>query len=206
MRNIDSFRHFVAEFTRLVDKSGNDERAMFDAGAPLLHELIAQDDWLPEAYAQPHPTYYQQYLLHCDPLERFSVVSFVWGPGQKTPVHDHTVWGLIGMLRGAETCLRFEPAGAGQPMTISAPERLEPGQIDRVSPRVGDIHQVANASEDRVSIGIHVYGANIGAVERHVFDPRTGIAKPFVSGYSNSQLPNIWDRSAEIRAALARDS
>ena len=41
--------------------------------------------------AQPHPQYYQQHLLHCDPLERFSVVSFVWGPGQKTPVHDHTV-------------------------------------------------------------------------------------------------------------------
>ena len=24
------------------------------------------------------------------------------GPGQRTPVHDHTVWRLIGMLRGVE--------------------------------------------------------------------------------------------------------
>lgn len=203
MRNIANFRQFVADFTRLVEKNGNDEQAMLDAGAPLLRALIAHDDWLPEECAQPHPTYYQQYLLHCDPLERFSVVSFVWGPGQRTPVHNHTVWGLIGMLRGAETCHRFEPAEAGKPMTISEPERLEPGQIDRVSPTLGDIHQVANASDDCVSIGIHVYGANIGAVERHVFDPATGITKLFVSGYSNLQMPNFWDRSADVRAAAA---
>ena len=44
-----------------------------------------------------------QYLLYCDPEERFSVVSFVWGPGQSTPTHDPSVWGLIGVLRGAGT-------------------------------------------------------------------------------------------------------
>ena len=61
----------------------------------------ATDAWLPEAYAEAGPRY-RQYLLHCDPLERFCVVSFVWGPGQKTPIHNHTVWGLVGMLRGEE--------------------------------------------------------------------------------------------------------
>ena len=60
--------------------------------------LIARDDWLPDAYAQPHPEKYRQYLLYGDPLDRFSLVSFVWGPGQRTPVHDHLMWGLIGML------------------------------------------------------------------------------------------------------------
>ena len=46
-------------------------------------------------------------LLHCDPMERFSVVSFVWAPGQKTPVHDHTVWGMVGVMRGVEFCEEF---------------------------------------------------------------------------------------------------
>lgn len=63
---------------------------------------MRQDDWLPEDCARPDPQRYQQYLLHVDSRQRFSVVSFVWGPGQITPVHDHRVWGLIGMLRGAE--------------------------------------------------------------------------------------------------------
>jgi predicted metal-dependent enzyme (double-stranded beta helix superfamily) len=122
-------------------------------------------------------------------MERFSIVSFVWGPGQKTPIHDHTVWGLIGMLRGAEISFRYEH---GSPMEQRGSDRLEPGMIDVVSPAVGDIHQVTNAFEDRPSISIHVYGANIGAVNRHVFDPQTGESKSFVSGYSNNRLPNPW--------------
>ena len=45
-----------------------------------------------------------------------------------------------------------------------------------------------------------VYGANIGAVRRHVYVRETGEIKPFVSGYSNKVIPNLWDRSAEMRA------
>ena len=177
---------------------------MLDAGSKLLGDLIKHDDWLPDECTQPHPQFYQQYLLYCDPLERFSVVSFVWGPGQKTPVHDHMVWGMVGMMRGAESCRRFEPSAAGQPMTASETGRLLPGEVDKVSPTIGDIHEVANAYDDRVSISIHVYGANIGAVKRHVFDAATGVDKPFVSGYSSTQMPNFWDRSAELKAKPSR--
>jgi len=71
-----------------------------------------------------------------------------------------------------------------------------------VSPTIGDIHVVSNAIPDKTSISIHVYGANIGAVKRHTYDPITGKPKKFVSGYSSQQVPNLWDRSAEIRASL----
>ena len=200
--NPGRFRDFVAAFTRLIERAGTDEALMFREGEPLLAALVREDDWLPEACARPHPHYYQQYLLHCDALERFSVVSFVWGPGQRTPVHDHTVWGMIGMLRGAETCRRYTRGRAGEAMQAGPEQRLTPGAVDRVSPVIGDIHEVANALADQASISIHVYGANIGAVRRHVFDAATGGEKPFVSGYSSALLPNFWDRSAEVRAAL----
>lgn len=202
MKNPDRFRNFVAAFTRLIEQAGNHEPRMLDEGGRLLAALISHDDWLPDACAQPHPQHYQQYLLYCDPLERFSTVSFVWGPGQKTPVHDHTVWGMVGMMRGAELCRRFELAAPGMPMRAGAQEKLLPGQIDRISPTIGDIHEVANAFDDKVSISIHVYGANIGAVKRHVFDAANSAAKDFVSGYSNPMIPNFWDRSAEIRATI----
>ena len=110
---IGRLRGFVADFTRLVS-GGNGEAAALSRGAELLRALVATDDWLPGAYAVSHPDRYQQFLLHCDPLERFSVVSFVWGPGQSTPIHDHRVWGLIGMLRGGEVETRFERDAAGQ--------------------------------------------------------------------------------------------
>ena len=199
MTNGQRFRDFVASFTRLVEANGQDEAKILAAGGELLRGLVSHDDWLPEDCAKPHPQYYQQYLLHCDPLERFSVVSFVWGPGQKTPVHDHTVWGMVGVMRGAELCRRFKP---GAPMAASEQQRLEPGSVDLLSPAEGDIHEVSNAFNDRVSISIHAYGANIGAVKRHVFDAASGAAKPFVSGYSSAMLPNFWDRSAEVRATL----
>jgi predicted metal-dependent enzyme (double-stranded beta helix superfamily) len=59
---------------------------------------------------------------------------------------------------------------------------LYPGDIEAVSPRLGDIHRVANAYDHKVSISIHVYGADIGKVERATYD-RSGQPKRFLSGY-----------------------
>ena len=190
---------FIGALGTLVD-STSDEDLILAEGGRLLAGLIARDDWLPDAYAQPDPARYQQYLLHCDSRERFSVVSFVWGPGQATPVHDHTVWGLIGVLRGAELSQRFERR-AGAFAATGPVHRLERGEVEAVSPTVGDVHQVTNAFDDRVSISIHVYGANIGAVERATYDA-AGQPKRFVSGYANTTLPNLWDRSKPVLAEI----
>ncbi|WP_432264290.1 cysteine dioxygenase [Bordetella genomosp. 12] len=182
----EKFVDFSRRFTALVDGAGANEARMLDQGAGLLSALIAQDDWLPEVYARPHPQYYQQYLLHADPQERFSVVSFVWGPGQKTPIHDHTVWAIIGVLRGAECSEMFRRGDPGQPMVAGPTQTLQTRTIDTLSPSTGDIHRVSNAYADRVSISIHVYGGNIGKISRHVFDPETSEPKGFVSGYGNA--------------------
>ena len=193
--NIARFRTFVQTFTRLAQQHGADEARMLDGGEKLLRELVRHDDWLPEAFAEPSEQSYRQYLLHCDPLERFSVVSFVWRPGQKTPVHDHTVWGLVGVMRGEELCEEYAEAAPGKPMRATGVHRVGPGDIDRVSPTIGDIHVVSNAAPERTAVSIHVYGANIGAVQRHTFELVTGTARDFVSGYHNRVLPNLWDRS-----------
>jgi predicted metal-dependent enzyme (double-stranded beta helix superfamily) len=88
MKNTGRFRDFVQSFTQFIADVGHEEERVFADGKAFLSELITHDDWLPEQFANPNPERYQQYLLHCDPMERFSVVSFVWAPGQKTPVHD----------------------------------------------------------------------------------------------------------------------
>ncbi|VVE26264.1 cysteine dioxygenase [Pandoraea iniqua] len=180
---------FVATMTALVDRQP-DEATIVAEGRAALAALIADDTWLPEEYTQPDPARYTQYRLYVDPQARFSVVSFVWGPGQSTPVHDHTVWGLIGMLRGAEDSLPFSHAADGQLVSAGDPVRLSPGTVEAVSPSLGDIHQVRNAFDDRVSISIHVYGADIGRVERAVYLP-DGTRRSFVSGYANPDSPNL---------------
>ncbi len=171
----------VRDFEALLDRATG-EAEILDRGRSFVAELIARDDWLPESHARPDRARYRQYLLHRDAHARFSIVSFVWGPGQATPIHDHTVWGLVGVLRGAEISERFAHTETG--LHWIATDRLEAGDVDPVSPRIGDIHRVANAHTDRVSISIHVYGADIGAVERHIFDA-AGNARPFVSGYAD---------------------
>lgn len=188
-QSIEPLRHFIVQLSHLLDEKPA-LTPLLDRGATLLKTLVTQDDWLAPRFREPHPEHYQQYLLYADPLGRFSVVSFVWGPGQATPIHDHTVWGLIGVLQGAETSQRFIEAAQGL-SAEDAPVLLSRGDIDRLSPQDGDIHQVRNAYSDQVSISVHVYGANIGTVRRHVF-ATDGTRKAFVSGYANDLVPNLW--------------
>ena len=234
--SIGPLRHFVQAVTRIIDEAQRNhipgqsraastalrqvkighveinqaeisEAEIVRAIRPELATLIANDEWLPAEFRKAHPEYYQQYLLYCDPYERFSIQSFVWGPGQTTPIHDHTVWGLVGVLCGAELCQRYsQDPQTGALIKQGGPAILKAKEIDLVSPTVGDIHTVANALSDQDSISIHVYGANIGGTARHVFDPVSGAVKPFVSGYSSTVSPNLWDRSAAVRADLTQAS
>jgi hypothetical protein len=119
--SIEPLRRFIGELTGLLDAKA-DETTILERGGAALRALVASDSWLPDEFAEPNPDSYRQYLLYCDPWERFSVVSFVWGPGQRTPIHDHTVWGLIGMLRGAELARGYtrDPAGGRRGVAAGA--------------------------------------------------------------------------------------
>ena len=182
---------FVKELSLLLEQKPTEE-IIFTKGKKLLENLIAVDDWLPAEFTKPHPQYYQQYLLYADPLDRFSIVSFVWGPGQKTPLHNHTVWGMIGQLRGKELGTPYYPQADGS-YQAGEPCVCPPGHVDTVSPSTHDIHIVENNHLDQTSISIHVYGGNIGRIHRSVFDPMTGAEKSFVSGYANTVVPNLWN-------------
>jgi predicted metal-dependent enzyme (double-stranded beta helix superfamily) len=187
-RDIAPLRSFVVALGRLLDTRPDEPRILAEGGE-LLRRLVARDDWLPDAFAQPHPQHYQQFLLHADSTERFSVVSFVWGPGQQTPIHDHTVWGLIGMLRGAETSQGYRFIGATRMVEYGPPTLIGPGQVEAVGPRIGDVHRVRNAFDDRVSISIHVYGGDIGATQRSTYlADVSGYSPPWTSAVPHDKM------------------
>ncbi len=112
--------------------------------------------------------------------EAFSVIAFVWGPGQVAPVHDHLVWGLVGIYKGAVEEKRYRRVDHGE----AAPRRytLEEvgtvhatkGDISFVYPPDYDIHGVSNPHSE-VAVTIHVYGADIGKQERHIHDPQRAL-------------------------------
>lgn len=194
LRTVPRLHRCVSAVDSLLKRTGDEATILADAGHALA-ELTTDDDWLPDLYARPSPQRYQQFLLFADPDNRFSVVSFVWGPGQSTPIHDHTVWGLVSVLRGAEISQMFGQDDRGHWVPTAEPIRMEAGQVEAVSPTIGDVHRVANALHDRPSVSIHIYGADIGTVRRHVFEP-DGTVKEFVSGYSNPTAADLMQQAA----------
>jgi predicted metal-dependent enzyme (double-stranded beta helix superfamily) len=111
------------------------------------------------------------------------------------------MWGLVGMLRGSERSQAYVRDASTGALTLGECSTLKPGDVAILRPALGDIHKVTNAFDDCGSLSIHVYGGNIGAARRHIFDPATGAPSLFISGYTNQIVPNFWDRSAEVRAA-----
>ena len=179
------FTQFLDTMDALVTRT-SDEATLLDDAEAALKSLIAHDDWLPAEYALPVAERYQSYALYIDPQARYSVISFVWAPGQGTAIHNHTVWGLVGVLRGAERCEEFPVPGAGAgAVNCTHTHELARGAVDRVSPAIGDWHKVSNAMADQSSISIHVYGADIGRVQRSFWDGTTQQMMPMISGYSN---------------------
>lgn len=208
--NLERLRHFVLAFGRLLD--GKPEEAeLLRQGQPLFEALISVDDWLPDAFAQPHPRRYQQYLLHADSCERFSVVALVWGPGQSTPIHDHRTWGLFGVLRGAERSQNYvEVADASilrgwRVMPRGEAAIRSAGAVETISPVLGDIQRAGNAYDDRVSVSIHVHGGNPVFLRRSIYE-EDGSVRPFRCSYANPWLPNIWalQRHGGARQSLQR--
>jgi predicted metal-dependent enzyme (double-stranded beta helix superfamily) len=49
-----------------------------------------------------------------------------------------------------------------------------------------DVHAVA-AVGNEPTVGIHVYGGNIGTIRRRSYDPATGEARWFVSGWDSPE-------------------
>ncbi len=145
-----------------------------------LRALIADDAWLPERLCIQDPPNYRQHLLYRDAAARFTIVGFVWGPGQETQVHDHGVWGLVGVVRGEETSQAYRFVD-GACAAVGAPETLHAGEVMVLAPP-DDWHRVRNTGTT-TAVSIHVYGGDIGVLERRSVG-EDGSIGTFVSGYS----------------------
>jgi predicted metal-dependent enzyme (double-stranded beta helix superfamily) len=150
-----------AAFARDADALVGEPHAV----AERLRALLAVDGWLAPADRAPGTDTYRQHLLHVSPCRGLSVVALVWLPGQRTAIHDHVSWCVVGVYRGVEREERFElvesggvrrlrPAGA-----VFAPR----GHVETLIPPDGDIHAVTAAGRE-TAISIHVYGADIGVL------------------------------------------
>jgi len=167
----------------VLERARGAEPQILDEGSALLAELIERDDWLPVEFLATRADAVAQYLLHCDRRDRFCVISLVWDAGQGTPIHDHGVWGLIGVLRGSEEVTPYRLASDGRPIA-GVPIQQRRGEVSTVSPAFGDVHRVSN-SFPGTTVSIHVYGGNVARLRRNLYDPASGAIAPYVTQFAN---------------------
>jgi predicted metal-dependent enzyme (double-stranded beta helix superfamily) len=154
---------------------------------PAFADLLADPGWLPAVYQEPAAESGMgggigQWLLYRASDGSLSLFSLVVPPGAQTPVHDHLAWGLVGLYRGTQDEEIFaREAGV---MRLTARRALQPGDFYALIPPRDDIHRVRTTSPE-TSVSIHLLTNDTGCVWRHAYDPDSGEARPFRSGYVN---------------------
>jgi 3-mercaptopropionate dioxygenase len=134
-----------------------------------LKRLLLTPDLLTPEQRVSLPDRYSPNLITVAPSGTFSVVALVWRPGQRTAIHDHICWCIVGVMEGIERETRYHLRGndAGERwLALADEEMMGPGVTGILLPPDENIHQVSNAGED-VAISIHVYGADLAAVATH---------------------------------------
>jgi len=179
-------RAFVEDVRATIAAASSPEHAC-EALRPRFAELLADPNWLPAEYRSAAPESGMgggigQWLLYRAEDQSLSLFSLVVPPGSETPIHDHLAWGLVGLYRGEQD----EEIYARRKGRLELVERraLVPGDFYVLIPPRDDIHRVRTTSAE-TSVSIHLLTNDTGCVWRHAFDPTSGEATPFRSGYAN---------------------
>jgi predicted metal-dependent enzyme (double-stranded beta helix superfamily) len=179
-------RSFVADVRRAI------EDASTPAGAcerirPAFAALLADSDWLPQEYRKPAAASSMgggigQWLLFRAGDGSLSLFALVVPPGSATPVHDHLAWGLVGLYCGTQDEEIYAAHDDG--LALVGTRALEPRDFYALIPPQDDVHRVRTTSHE-TSVSIHLLTNDTGCVWRHTFEPETGEARPFRSGWVN---------------------
>ena len=117
-------------------------------------------------------------LLYLNPKRLFSLRMFLYGPGEYTPIHDHSSWGVTGAAAGELGVIRYIREDDGSiegfaQLLQAAPVYLQPGEIELTRPLNEGIHQTGNPV-DGTTIMVSIYGSPIRRLYINRFDYKTG--------------------------------
>ncbi len=129
---------------------------------PLLKEGRRVEDW---------------YVAHrCDGQDNsYSLQVFVWPPGTRTQIHDHTSWGAYCCAVGSVLEERYERLDDGSRLNHARLQKVwqlswsrEDG-ASTVLPYNEGIHRVGNRG-NKTAISVHLYGPRIGELDGRDYD------------------------------------
>ena len=101
------------------------------------------------------------------------MVAMTWGPGQGTPIHDHSgIWCVEGVIEGRMSVTSYH-------VKEKAGELYKFEEVDRVTAGVGgagalippyEHHLLKNVLNDKTSVTLHIYGGEINQCSAFVQD------------------------------------
>lgn len=119
---------------------------------------------LPRELTRRVDDHYARRLVHRDRERGYSIVVMTWGPGQRTPIHDHSgMWCVEGVWGGSIDVqqyelvdasgdgFRFEPRNSYQAGVGSAGCLIPPYEY----------HSICNACDDAAAVSLHIYGGEM---------------------------------------------
>jgi predicted metal-dependent enzyme (double-stranded beta helix superfamily) len=144
-----------------------------DAVGAALRPFLGRPGLLTPEQEAGDPHRFRTRLLHVPDDGAYSLVAAVWRPGQRTPVHDHVAWCVVGVHRGEEHEVRYRLVDG---LLVEDGHAIGAfGTVSVLTPP-GDIHAVVNDSTT-VAVSLHVYGADLrerGTSVRRCYPLRVG--------------------------------
>lgn len=147
----------------LLVRLAREETFVGEVILPLLEVAREVEDW---------------YVAHRHEGKRgsFSLQVFVWPPGSRTQIHDHTTWGTYCCVMGAVLEERYERLDDGSRPDHARLKKIwqltlsEDHGASTVLPQDEGIHRVGNPGES-TAISVHLYGPQRGKVDGRDYDP-----------------------------------
>jgi predicted metal-dependent enzyme (double-stranded beta helix superfamily) len=154
-----------AKLVRALDAAveSGDQHAITSALRNTLCTLIRDHDvQLPDCVHDPIVDHYARRELYRSARHGYSVVAMTWGPGQGTPVHDHSgLWCVEGVWDGELEITQYELLERdGERFRFRAAGGMHagPGSAGSLIPP-HEYHSIRNTSPDAVAISLHIYKA-----------------------------------------------
>ena len=156
--------------------SRGDQHAVTAALRNCLCAMIRDRDvQLPDCVHDPIVDHYARRELYRSPQRGYSVVAMTWGPGQGTPLHDHSgLWCVEGVWDGELEIVQYELLerdGERYRFRAAGGIHAGPGSAGSLIPP-HEYHTIRNASEDAIAISLHVYQAEMACCTK--FQPLNG--------------------------------
>lgn len=111
-----------------------------------------------------------------DPEGSYSLQIFVWPPGSRTKIHDHSSWGAYSVAAGTLAEERYERLDDGSVAGHAHLRKVwnlswnSSDGASTVLPGGEGIHRVSNPGRE-TAISVHLYGPRTGEADGRDYDP-----------------------------------